>query len=53
MNIIKLLSFLNVQYFLRKTEITSIFFFPLEPALWIYYDFLLRMLKPPPVNPWA
>ena len=47
MIIIKLLYFLNVQYFLRKTEITSVFFFPLNldsPALWIYYDFLLLEL---------
>ena len=39
--------FFNVQYFLRKTLINSIFFFPLKldsPALWIYYYFLLKVL---------
>ena len=44
---IKLLSFLTVQYFLRRIEKTSIFFFPLKLdclALWICYDFLLKVL---------
>ena len=45
MIMIKLFSFLNVQYFLRKTEKTSIFPLKLDsPALWIYCDFLLQVL---------
>ena len=43
---IKIIFFL-VQYILTKTEKTSIFFFPLKldcPALWICYDFLLKVL---------